>query len=48
MTIGQHHLFTPGPTPIPETVRGAMNVAAEDHRAPGFGTLASEITAGLP
>ncbi|SUZ32189.1 Serine-pyruvate aminotransferase [Roseibaca ekhonensis] len=47
MTIGQTHLFTPGPTPIPEAVRRAMNVAAEDHRAPGFGALATEITAGL-
>ena len=47
MTIGQSHLFTPGPTPIPEAVRRAMNVAAEDHRAPGFGALARDISAGL-
>lgn len=47
MITGPRHLFTPGPTPVPEDVRRAMNVAAEDHRAPGFGALAKDITAGL-
>ncbi|MBN2759411.1 MAG: aminotransferase class V-fold PLP-dependent enzyme [Rhodobacteraceae bacterium] len=47
MTIGQRHLFCPGPTPVPEVVRRAMNVPAEDHRAPGFGDLGRDIAQGL-
>lgn len=33
---GRNHLFTPGPTNIPERVRRAMVVPMEDHRAPDF------------
>ncbi len=47
MKPGQTHLFTPGPTSIPEDVRRAMNVAAQDHRAPDFGTLTTAVTDGL-
>ncbi len=32
--IGPMHLFVPGPTNIPETVRRAIDVPMEDHRAP--------------
>jgi alanine-glyoxylate transaminase/serine-glyoxylate transaminase/serine-pyruvate transaminase len=33
---GYNHLFIPGPTNIPETVRQAMNIPMEDMRAPSF------------
>lgn len=33
---GNHHLFIPGPTNIPERLRRAVNVAMEDQRAPDF------------
>jgi alanine-glyoxylate transaminase / serine-glyoxylate transaminase / serine-pyruvate transaminase len=36
---GMTHLFIPGPTNVPEAVRQAMNVPAEDHRAPDFPAL---------
>jgi alanine-glyoxylate transaminase/serine-glyoxylate transaminase/serine-pyruvate transaminase len=39
MRTGQTHLFIPGPTNIPETVRQAMNVPMQDMRAPDFGDL---------
>ena len=39
MRTGQTHLFIPGPTNIPETVRRAMNVPMQDMRAPDFGDL---------
>ena len=34
---GRNHLFIPGPTNIPESVRMAMNVPMQDMRAPDFG-----------
>jgi alanine-glyoxylate transaminase / serine-glyoxylate transaminase / serine-pyruvate transaminase len=40
---GVTHLFIPGPTNIPESVRQAMNVPMQDMRAPDFG----ELTLGL-
>lgn len=39
MRTGQTHLFIPGPTNIPETVRRAMNVPMQDMRAADFGDL---------
>jgi alanine-glyoxylate transaminase / serine-glyoxylate transaminase / serine-pyruvate transaminase len=44
---GMTHLFIPGPTNIPETVRQAMNVPAEDHRAPDFPALTLPLFSGL-
>jgi alanine-glyoxylate transaminase/serine-glyoxylate transaminase/serine-pyruvate transaminase len=39
MRTGLNHLFIPGPTNVPETVRQAMNVSMQDMRAPDFGDL---------
>ncbi|MCX7889449.1 MAG: aminotransferase class V-fold PLP-dependent enzyme [Rhodobacteraceae bacterium] len=41
MTIrtGLNHLFIPGPTNLPETVRQAMNVPMQDMRAPDYGAF---------
>jgi alanine-glyoxylate transaminase / serine-glyoxylate transaminase / serine-pyruvate transaminase len=39
MRTGQTHLFIPGPTNVPETVRQAMNVPMQDMRAADFGDL---------
>ena len=36
---GRNHLFIPGPTNIPESVRCAMNVLMQDQRAPDFGAF---------
>ncbi|MGH3925362.1 MAG: pyridoxal-phosphate-dependent aminotransferase family protein, partial [Pseudonocardiaceae bacterium] len=36
---GITHLFIPGPTPVPDAVRRAMNVPMQDHRAPDFPEL---------
>ena len=33
---GYNHLFVPGPTNVPESVRQAMNVSMEDMRSPTF------------
>ncbi|MQA12640.1 MAG: aminotransferase class V-fold PLP-dependent enzyme [Pseudonocardiaceae bacterium] len=47
MNSGVTHLFTPGPTNIPEAVRCAMNVPAQDHRAPDFPELTLPLFADL-
>lgn len=39
MKTGINHLFIPGPTNVPDTVRQAMNVPMQDMRAPDFGDL---------
>ncbi|MGV8987761.1 MAG: pyridoxal-phosphate-dependent aminotransferase family protein [Cypionkella sp.] len=39
MRTGINHLFIPGPTNVPESVRQAMNVPMQDHRAHDFGAL---------
>jgi len=39
MKTGANHLFIPGPTNIPESVRRAMNVPMQDMRAPDFGDV---------
>ncbi len=36
MRIGNHGLFIPGPTNIPNRLRQAMDLPLEDHRAPDF------------
>lgn len=41
------HLFIPGPTNIPETVRRAMNVPMQDMRAPDFPALVQPLLADL-
>lgn len=47
MRNGINHLFVPGPTNIPESVRRAMNVPMQDHRAPDFPELTLPLFAGL-
>lgn len=44
---GQNHLFIPGPTNVPETVRQAMNVPMQDMRAPDFGDLTKGLLDGM-
>ena len=44
---GTQHLFIPGPTNVPETVRQAMNVPMEDMRAPDFPDFVSGILSDL-
>ena len=39
MKTGINHLYIPGPTNVPESVRQAMNVPMQDMRAPDFGDL---------
>ncbi|WP_299631344.1 aminotransferase class V-fold PLP-dependent enzyme [uncultured Roseobacter sp.] len=47
MRTGQTHLFIPGPTNVPETVRQAMNVPMQDMRAPDFGDVTLSLFADL-
>jgi len=47
MKTGIHHLYIPGPTNVPESVRRAMNVTMQDHRAPDFGALTLGLIADL-
>jgi alanine-glyoxylate transaminase/serine-glyoxylate transaminase/serine-pyruvate transaminase len=47
MKNGHSHLFIPGPTNIPDSVRQAMNVPMQDMRAPDFGDLTKPLFAGL-
>ncbi|PVZ06956.1 pyridoxal-phosphate-dependent aminotransferase family protein [Actinomycetospora cinnamomea] len=47
MKIGTTHLFVPGPTPVPEVVRRAMNVPMEDHRAPDLPDFVLDLLADL-
>lgn len=47
MRTGTNHLFIPGPTNVPETVRQAMNVPMQDMRAPDFGDLTLGLFADL-
>ena len=44
---GQHFLFVPGPTHVPERVLRAMHVAMEDHRSPVFPELTRACLDGL-
>lgn len=47
MRTGHTHLFIPGPTNVPETVRQAMNVPMQDMRAPDFGDLTLSLFADI-
>ncbi|MFZ5709133.1 MAG: pyridoxal-phosphate-dependent aminotransferase family protein [Pseudomonadota bacterium] len=47
MKTGINHLFVPGPTNVPETVRQAMNVPMQDMRAPDYGAFVLPLFAGL-
>lgn len=47
MRSGHTHLFIPGPTNVPESVRQAMNVPMQDMRAPDFGDLTLGLFADL-
>jgi len=44
---GYQHLFIPGPTNVPETVRAAMNIPMEDMRAPDFSDFVSGLLTDL-
>ena len=47
MRNGHTHLFVPGPTNVPDSVRRAMNVAMQDMRAPDFGDLTLGLFEGM-
>lgn len=47
MRTGHNHLFIPGPTNVPESVRRAMNVPMQDMRAPDFGDLTLDLFTGM-
>jgi alanine-glyoxylate transaminase/serine-glyoxylate transaminase/serine-pyruvate transaminase len=40
---GRHFLQIPGPSPVPERVRRAMDKAVIDHRSPEFGRLGTTV-----
>lgn len=44
---GLSHLFIPGPTNVPDTVRMAMNVPQQDQRGPEFGAFVLGILSDL-
>jgi len=44
---GLTHLFIPGPTNVPESVRQAMNVPMQDMRAPDYGAFVLPLFARL-
>jgi alanine-glyoxylate transaminase/serine-glyoxylate transaminase/serine-pyruvate transaminase len=44
---GINHLFIPGPTNVPESVRMAMNVPQQDQRGPEFGAFVLTILRDL-
>ncbi len=44
---GYTHLFVPGPTNVPETVRQAMNMPMEDMRAPDYPQLVNGLFVDL-
>jgi hypothetical protein len=47
MQTGLSHLFIPGPTNLPETVRRAMVVPMPDHRAPAFAAFFRPLVSDL-
>jgi alanine-glyoxylate transaminase/serine-glyoxylate transaminase/serine-pyruvate transaminase len=47
MKTGTQHLYIPGPTNVPESVRQAMIVPMQDHRAPDFGDLTMNLFSDL-
>lgn len=44
---GLNHLYIPGPTNVPDTVRMAMNVPQQDQRGPEFGAFVLSILKDL-
>ena len=44
---GHNHLYTPGPTNIPERVRQALNIRMEDHRAPDIPEFVTPLLGDL-
>jgi len=44
---GARGLFVPGPTNVPEQIRGAIDVPMEDHRAPDLPAFILPLFAGL-
>jgi alanine-glyoxylate transaminase/serine-glyoxylate transaminase/serine-pyruvate transaminase len=44
---GNSHLFSPGPTNVPDEVRRAMNIPMEDMRAPDFGDFILPLLSDL-
>jgi aspartate aminotransferase-like enzyme len=47
MLLNQQYLFTPGPTPIPERVKQAMNQPMIGHRSNAFPLLLEEVSTRL-
>lgn len=47
MLLDQQYLFTPGPTPIPERVKHAMNQPMIGHRGSSFPSLLEEVSTRL-
>lgn len=47
MLLDQHSLFAPGPTPIPDRVKHAMNHPMIAHRSPEFPVLLEEVSTRL-
>ncbi|MEC1373074.1 alanine--glyoxylate aminotransferase family protein [Heyndrickxia oleronia] len=47
MLLNQQYLFTPGPTPIPERVKLAMNQPMIGHRGQAFAQLLEEVSTRL-
>ncbi len=47
MSATQEHLFTPGPTPLPPSVREILARPALHHRTGDFQTVLARVTAGL-
>jgi aspartate aminotransferase-like enzyme len=47
MLLNQHYLFTPGPTPIPDRVKQAMNQPMIGHRSHAFPLLLEEVSTRL-
>ncbi|WP_254660914.1 pyridoxal-phosphate-dependent aminotransferase family protein [Bacillus sp. FJAT-27225] len=45
--MNQQSLFTPGPTPVPERVKHAMNQPMIGHRSKQFSTLLEEVSSRL-
>jgi aspartate aminotransferase-like enzyme len=47
MLLDQHYLFAPGPTPIPDRVKAAMNQPMIAHRSQEFPKLLEDVSTRL-
>ena len=47
MGVTEERLFTPGPTPVPPSVRDILQRPALHHRTKEFQTVLAKVTAGL-